>query len=130
MADQIARSECTMPDDVENTRTRKRFMPDADIYETNETVVVVADVPGVAADGIDVTLEKNVLTIRGTVSDEAPEGFTLGYAEYETGDYQRSFSISDEIEGDRIEAAFGDGVLTLTLPKASSSRKKIAVSIN
>ena len=130
MTDQIAECDCTTADSEEKTCERNLFAPDVDIYETNDAVIVLADVPGVAADGLEITLEKNVLVIHAAVKDGGPEGFALEYAEYETGNYRRSFSISDEIDGDRIEADLNEGVLALTLPKASPNQKKISVNVN
>jgi HSP20 family molecular chaperone IbpA len=114
--------------DTERTRDQLAFVPRADIYETDEEIVVVADVPGVDENSVDITLENNVLTINGYVEMEAPEGLSLAYAEYRVGDYQRAFSLSDQIDRERIEATVKDGVLRLHLPKVTAPRtKKIAV---
>jgi HSP20 family molecular chaperone IbpA len=73
-------------------------------------------------------LEKGVLTLQGAVEPEAPEGYSLAYAEYRVGDYVRRFSLSDEIDQEAIEATLKDGVLRLTLPKITEARtRKIAV---
>ena len=114
--------------EAERTRDRPAFVPRADIYETDEAIVVLADMPGVDEDSLDITLEKGVLTLNGTVELETPEGYRLNYAEYRVGDYLRSFSLSDEIDQEAIEATLKDGVLRLTLPKITKVRtKKIAV---
>ena len=114
--------------EAERTRDRPAFVPRADIYETEEAIVVVADMPGVDERSLDITLEKGVLTLNGTVEPEAPEGYSLNYAEYRVGDYTRSFSLSNEIDQDAIEATLKDGVLRLTLPKIMEVRtKRIAV---
>lgn len=117
-----------IPDsDAERTRARVAFVPRADIYETEGEIVVVADIPGVDENSVDITLEKNVLTIDGYVEPQAPEGYSLAYAEYRVGDYQRRFTISNEIDREGIEAAVKDGVLHLRLPKATPTTQKIAV---
>ena len=109
-------------------RTRKT-MPRTDIHETPESIVITADMPGVDEKSVDVTLEKNILMIRGSVAPETPEGFSPAYAEYEIGDYQRVFTLSDEIVKDGISAVVKNGVLRLTLPKTAPARtKKIAVT--
>ena len=83
--------------------------------------------PGVSESAVDVTLEKNVLTINGYVNDETPEGYDLAYAEYRVGDYHRKFTVSNEIDQDNIEATMNDGVLRLHLPKVGPKTRKIAV---
>ena len=114
--------------EAERTRDRPAFVPRADIYETEKAIVVVADMPGVDETSVDITLEKGVLTINGTVEPELPEGYSLARAEYRVGDYVRSFSLSNEIDQESIEAALKDGVLRLTLPKITEARiKKISV---
>ena len=100
---------------AERTRSRAAFVPQADIYETNETIVVVADMPGVDEESVDITLENDVLSINGYVEPRAPEGYDLAYAEYREGDYQRRFTISNQIDRDKIEATVKDGVLRLLL---------------
>jgi HSP20 family molecular chaperone IbpA len=94
------------------------FVPQVDIVESEDKILLVADLPGVGPEGLDVTLEKNVLTIRGTVTPEVVEGYQLAYSEYETGNYERAFTVSNDIERTGIEAVINDGVLRLTLPKA------------
>jgi HSP20 family protein len=114
---------------VERTRDRLAFVPRADVYETSDAILVVADMPGVDESSVDITLENNVLTINGYVEPEEPEGYTLAYAEYRVGDYVRAFTLSDQIEREGIEATIRDGVLRLHLPKAVAARKrKITVS--
>jgi len=112
---------------AERTRARACFVPRADIYETDDRIVVVADMPGVDENSVDITLENNILTISGYVEPVEPENYSLAYAEYRVGDYQRSFTLSDQIDQDRIEATVKDGVLRLHLPKAGPAARKIAV---
>lgn len=113
--------------DVERTREGLCFVPRVDIYETNESIEVVADMPGVDENSVDITLENDVLTINGCVQLEQPEGYSLSYGEYQVGDYHRRFTLSDQINRDEIEATMKDGVLRLHLPKAQPTRKKIAI---
>jgi HSP20 family protein len=115
---------------AERTRDRPAFVPRADIYETDDAIFVVADMPGVDESSLDITLENNVLTINGYVAPKAPEGYSLVYSEYREGDYVRSFRLSDEIDRSGIEATLNDGVLSLTLPKVKEARtRKIAVKV-
>lgn len=112
----------------ERTRSRRQFIPRTDIYETDKEIVVLADIPGANEKSVDITLEKNVLSISAYVEPVIPSGFEVAYAEYEEGDYQRSFQLSDEIDRDKIEATVSNGVLRLVLPKAESARtKRIAI---
>jgi HSP20 family protein len=113
---------------AERTRDRLAFVPRADVYETDEAITVVADMAGVDENSVDITLENNVLTINGYVEPVQPEGYRLAYAEYEVGDYQRAFTLSDQINREGIEAAVKDGVLRLYLPKVLEAQKrKIAI---
>ncbi len=115
------------PEVVEKKRTRREgpvFVPRADIVETTDAVVLTADMPGVEDSSVEITVEKQVLTIVGRVEQEAPEGYRLGYREYRTGDYQVSFRLSDAIDPDKITATVKDGVLKLELPKAATARSR------
>ena len=109
---------------AERTRDRLAFVPRADVYETEDAIVVVADVPGVDENSVDITLEDNVLTINGYVEPEQPEGHSLAYAEYRVGDYLRAFTLSDQIDQEGIEATLKDGVLRLQLPKAAAAKRR------
>jgi len=104
------------------------FAPAVDIYETDDGLVLQADLPGATHDGLDVQVEGNVLSIVARTMPQTPAGSTLVHQEYVIGDYERSFILSDQIENDKIGAELKDGVLTLTLPKAQSALpRKIAV---
>jgi HSP20 family protein len=118
------------PVEQERTKTGKTYIPRVDIYEKKNAMVLLADMPGVDGNAVDVTLDKNVLTIRGRVEPQVPKDHSIFYAEYETGDYERAFTITDEIDRTRIEAQVKNGVLRLTLPKAEEAQvKKISVKV-
>jgi HSP20 family molecular chaperone IbpA len=113
---------------VERTRSTTVYTPDVDILEKEDSIVVFADMPGADEKSVDITLEKDVLSIYARVEPELPEKHQLLHAEYGVGDYQRSFTISDEIDRDKIEARVKNGVLRLVLPKAQAVlTRKIAV---
>ena len=115
-------------DELERTRERLCYVPKADIYETNEKIIVTADIQGVNKETIDITLEKNILTINAFVEDQYPSDYRMVYGEYEAGDYQRSFRLSSEVDQDKIEAVVSNGELRLYLPKAEVAKtKKIKV---
>jgi HSP20 family molecular chaperone IbpA len=125
---EIQQQEEAPADEMERTRSQRCFVPRADIYETEKEIIVLADVPGANEKTVDITLEKNVLTINAYIEPAIPGGFNVAYAEYEEGDYQRSFRLSDEIDRDKIEAVVSEGVLRLRLPKLlEATAKKIAV---
>jgi HSP20 family protein len=125
----IAKKEASVPEGVERTKPRRVFKPAVDIIERKDDTVLTADLPGVDEHTLDITLEKNVITIRGAVEQQLPAGYRLAYGEYEIGDYERAFTLSDEVDKDRIQATIRNGVLRLVLPKAAAAKtRKIAVT--
>ena len=115
--------------ETERTVDRPVFRPRVDIVEESGTLVLLADVPGASESDTDVSLEKNVLTIRGTISPREFEGHTLAWSEYRVADFERAFTISKDIDRDAIEATVKDGVLRVTLPKRpEAGPKRITVT--
>ena len=113
---------------VERTRSMNVYTPDVDILEKDDAIIVLADIPGVGESNVDITLEKDVLSIYAKVEPEVPEKHQLLRAEYGVGDYQRSFTLSNEIDREKIEATVKNGVLRLVLPKAKAAQtRKITV---
>ena len=124
----LSKKEAELPQGVERVSPRRVFMPRTDVYETQDNVMIAADMPGVDEKSVEITLEKNVLTIRGAVASMEIPGHTLAYAEYEVGDYERAFTLSEEINRDAVQALVRNGVLYLTLPKAAAAKaRKIEV---
>jgi len=121
---EISKEVAQAPAETERTRNRKVYVPKVDIYETGDSMVLIADMPGVDESSVDLTLEKNILTITGAVAPSSMEGYSLAYTEYDTGDYQRAFTISEEMDRDRIEATVKNGVLKIVLYKAKESKAK------
>jgi len=116
-------------DNAKRTRERRLYTPSVDIIERESDTLLLADMPGVDENGLDITVEKRSLTIYGKVDAEIPEKHTLVSSEYGIGDYQRSFTLSDEVDTEKIQATIKNGVLRLVLPKADSARiKKIPVT--
>ena len=114
----------TPANDRERTPNRAVFVPPSDIYETKDSIVVLAEMPGVTPDGVDITLERRVLTIRGRSAAGDHAGYQRVYNEYADGDYERVFTLSENIDRDRIEASLKDGVLHLVLPKAETAKAR------
>ena len=101
----------------ERTHDRPMFLPRVDIYETETGLVVAADLPGVNADGLEVTLEKRVLSIYGRVDEKTPAGYSQVHREYEVGDFERQFTLSGDFDINGIQADLKDGVLHLAIPR-------------
>jgi len=113
----------------EPTRSAVTYRPNVDISETEGELTLRADVPGVLPEDIDVQFEKGVLTLTARVR---PRWNTAGAAwrlqEYGIGDFQRTFQVGDQIDAAGITAEYGDGILTLHLPKVAAVRpRRIAV---
>ncbi|WP_370303154.1 Hsp20/alpha crystallin family protein [Pseudooceanicola sp.] len=128
MAKDVSNPDKRETDMPETTHGGRVYRPLADIVETGDGVQLMLEMPGVSRDELDVTLEKRVLTIRGKVHPTAPDKLDLVHAEYGEGDYERSFSMSQDFDPDKIEASLSNGILTLTLPRAEAAKpKKIEV---
>jgi HSP20 family protein len=107
--------------------SRDFITPEVNIIETKEGYVLEAEMPGVTKDGLDISLEDNVLTLVGRRSP-APAGTSL-YRESQTADFRRVFQLDPSIESEKINARIEQGILTLTLPKAEKVKpRKITVS--
>lgn len=124
----VSKQEVVESEEMERTRDRLCYIPRTDIYETKDEIVLIADVPGADEEALDISLEKGILTINAYVDEMAPEGFKRIYSEYESGDYKRSFKLSDEIDQSKIKAVIKNGELRLQMPKAEPAKaKKIKV---
>jgi HSP20 family molecular chaperone IbpA len=121
---EVPKQEVITKEDMERTRERQCFIPKTDIYETDQEIVLVADIPGADQKSIDITMEKNILTIEAFTDIDIPEGYRLAYSEYEPGDYQRSFRLSGDVDRDKIEAEVTNGELRLKLPKSEAVKSK------
>ncbi len=113
----IARTEKTQNQDVvhEATREPERYVtPPVDIYETGDGLTVVADLPGVAKDSIDVNVDNDLLTIKAAVPEHGTR--EASYREFELVSYYRQFRLGEKIDRSKISAAVTSGVLKLHLP--------------
>jgi HSP20 family molecular chaperone IbpA len=113
---------------VEATRPREQYMtPPVDIYETLESLVVIADLPGIDPAHLEVRADNNILTLRGQTQYQM-----LGdvrYREYTLVSFLRQFELGERIDQDGIRADLKQGVLTLTLPKAAKAQPR-AITVN
>ena len=99
-----------------------------DIFETEKAITLIADMPGVRSENLDIDLREDVLTLSGEPDVPGKEGETPILEEYRIGRYVRRFTLSDVIDQSKIEAEISNGVLTLVLPKAEKAvPRKISV---
>jgi len=107
---------------------RPVFLPAADIYESSAGVLIRCDMPGVAENDLEVTIENKVLTVTGTQMGQGKEGCETLVSEYQTGVYQRAFGLSRDLDDSAVRARLKDGVLEIELPKAKEAQpRRIAV---
>lgn len=121
-----AKQEVATP--AEQTRPELIFTPEVDIFETEKEITLLADMPGVAAEDVNIDMNNGLLTLSGNVKPwEGPEEKDV-LVEFEIGKYNRQFTLSDAIDQEKIEAKLEEGVLRLTLPKvAKATPRKITV---
>ena len=112
----------------EKTVPGRFYVPYADIYETNEALTVLMEMPGVEREGVNIALEDDVLRVEGKIDFSKYEGMEPVYTEFNVGHYTRSFALSGKIDREGIGAQLEDGVLVLTLPKAREAQpRRIAI---
>ena len=108
----------------ESTRPGFYFQPVVDIFETPAELVVLADMPGVIPEGLDVRLEGDVLTIDGRPKSDDYEGLKPLHVEYNVGGFHRRFTLGEAVDRDAIRAELKNGVLALRLPKAERAKAR------
>jgi HSP20 family protein len=108
------------------------WLPAMDVVERADAFVVTLDVPGISHDTIDLTFDQGALTIRGTrAGTEYGEQDKVYVAERTLGEFERVVRLPETVDGDRIQASFNRGVVTIVIPKAQAARaRKIAISAN
>ena len=112
----------------ETTVPVRYFVPTTDIFETEDALTVVMEVPGVNNEAVDISVENQVLKIEAKIDPSKYEGMEPLYTEYNVGHFARSFTLSNKIDQQQISAKLEDGVLTLTLKKAKEAvPRKISV---
>jgi HSP20 family protein len=108
----------------EKTVPARYFVPLTDIFENEDALTVVMEMPGVEKKDLDVQIENDVLRVEGRIDFAKYQGLEPLYAEYNVGHYARSFALSNQVDTQRINAALEDGVLTLKLPKVEQARPR------
>ncbi|EPC00220.1 hypothetical protein L861_06925 [Litchfieldella anticariensis FP35 = DSM 16096] len=108
--------------------TRERqdsaLLPLVDIYEEDNALHILADMPGVTREGLSIEVDNNVLSLEGEIQIDMPEGIAATYAEVRAQRYARRFTLSHEIDTEAIEARVDSGVLHLVLPKKETHRSR------
>lgn len=122
--------ECQEGIPCESREMRQEYVPAVDILDSEGETSLILDMPGVDFESVDITVEKNVLTIKGKPKEEMFDGKTLVYSEYGIGDFERSFTLSDDLDKEGISATMKDGVLQVKIPKSKPVAKKIAVRVS
>jgi HSP20 family protein len=112
----------------EKTIPVRYFVPTTDIFETDDALTVVMEVPGVDKGALDISVENDVLKVEAKIDPAKYEGMEPLYTEYNVGHFARSFTLSNKIDQQQISAQLQDGVLTLTLKKAKAAMpRQIAI---
>jgi HSP20 family protein len=112
----------------EKTVPARYYVPNADVYETEDALTVVLEIPGVEKKDVSVRLENDVLRVEGQIDFSKYEGLEPVYSEYNVGHYARAFTLSDKIDQDGLSAELDEGVLTLTLKKSKDALpRRIAI---
>ena len=124
MAKELAVKEELRPTENEQVRPGRTYLPGVDIRETEESLWLWADVPGVAEDAIEVRLEEGKLHIEGRVAVDDYARLRPLYTEYNVGNFVRTFRINPDIDSERISATFSNGVLSLHLPKSPAAKPR------
>jgi len=123
MADELD-PQTPEPLEPEVTDDGPTVVPAVDIVETEAGALLVADLPGCDESSVEIGIEDRVLTVRGRPQAEALEGLELAAAEYPPATFERTFTVSEIIDTEHIQATVRDGVLRLTLPKAKAARSR------
>ena len=112
----------------QSTGNETTIRPAVDIFEDQTGITVQADMPGVSKEGLAVHIDNNTLSIEGKVDIAMPEGMEALHADIRSTRYQRNFSLSNELDTDKVEASLKHGVLNLRIPKRDEHRpRKIEV---
>jgi len=115
------REKQEMANKEEKTIPGRFFVPTADIFETDDALTVIMEMPGVEKKNVNVGLENDILRVEGQIDFSTYQGMEPVYTEYNVGHYARGFTLSGKIDRDNITAQLDDGVLTLTLPKVKEA---------
>ena len=125
-------NENVIPKSSTNTGIEKSMIsPPVDVYEDREGIILFADMPGVSKENLNLNVEAGTLTIEGDLAVKFPQDMEARHAEVNLPGYKRVFTLSNELDANKISAEFNQGVLKLTIPKAEHAQpRKIEISVN
>ena len=119
-----AQASTTRAGEVGTAPRQSPLLPPVDIFEDGDGLTLLADLPGVSKDRLNVRVDRNQLVLEGHIEIELPEVLDALYADVRSTHYERRFALSEELETDRIEATLKDGVLTVRIPKRAELRPR------
>jgi HSP20 family protein len=115
---------------VAATAQPPHVVPPVDVYENDNAITLVADLPGATHEQLQVRVDGETLLLEATAAIHGPENMELVYGEAQYPAYRRQFTLSRELDASRIEAQLRDGVLRLTIPKAEEAKpRRIEVQV-
>jgi len=118
----------TVKDEV--TREEAALLPPVNVVEDSSGITLTADLPGVAKDQLTLQVESDTLTIEGAVKLNLPERMEPSHVEIDTPRYRRVFTLSKELDAEKVSAEFNQGVLTLRIPKAEHAQpRKVTINV-
>lgn len=115
---------CNTHEQCTPSKSVAHFRPVVDVFENEAGYQIIADVPGSAADAIDLDFDRNTLTLTARAAPRAPESARAMRTEYQVGDYRRVFRFDEPVDAESATAEFTSGVLTIRVPKPESARKR------
>ncbi len=112
----------------ENKTQVQTMYPATDIHETKEGATLYIDLPGVSRDALDIDVDQNVLTVKGDINLATPDDLTPTYMDVRAGAFKRQFTLSAELDSNKVDAQLKDGVLKLVIPRSEKHKpRKIEV---
>jgi len=128
---QSQRREASHESSGRSTGQQQAMTPRVDVIEDTTGITLVADMPGVSKDSLEIRVESDALLMEGTVSSATPQAMEATYAEVRVPRYRRSFTLSRELDAGKIDAQLKDGVLTLRIPKQEQAQpRRISVNVS
>ena len=116
--------------ETQTTQTEAALLPPVDVIEDRTGITLYADLPGVTKDQLNLRVEAETLTIEGQLDLTLPEGMEASHAEVSLPRYRRVFTLSRELDTEKVSAEFNQGVLTLRIPKTEQAQpRKIAINV-
>jgi len=112
------------PPELRKNEPERSLLPPVDIFEDADGITLIADIPGVNKERLNLKVEKDSLTVEGEAKIDLPEGLEALHADVRATRYRRSFTLSSELESDAIEASLKDGLLRIRIPKRAEVKPR------